>query len=234
MDEENINENTTKEELINDNTIDKNTVKENPIKENTINGNIVNENIINKKTRNKHKNTNSNLGIIICLIIIIALVIALYMMWSYYNSESFKNSKNRTPITSEEFKSIIETKGFNVYGKDNDAVKEGVGDDLYVGCKSMFICEKNDGSDNFRVNFFETIDENVGFWAYYQEIVAIESSNNGQFFETNDVEGNYYKYTALSNGYYYVMVKIDKTILFGQIDADKKDVLDELLKELNY
>ena len=224
MDEENINENTANENLIKENTIDKNTVKEN----------IADENMINKKIRNKRKKANSNFGIIICLIIIIALVIALYLMWSYYNSEDFRNANNRTPITSEEFKSIIETKGFNVYGKDNDAVKEGVGDDLYVGCKSMFICEKNDGSDNFRVNFFETIDENVGFWAYYQEIVTIERSNNGQFFETNDVEGNYYKYTALSNGYYYVMVKIDKTILFGQIDADKKDVLDELLKELNY
>ncbi len=45
---------------------------------------------------------------------------------------------------------------------------------------------------------------------------------------------NYYKYSILSNGYYNVTSRIDNTLIFCKTKAENKDIIINLLNELEY
>ena len=173
------------------------------------------------------KHIKLSLATTICIVIILLLVVSLIITVYYYNS--INKEEKHIPITSENFKNYIGQHQFNVYNAlnylDDSTFKEGV--------KVGYLTEKNDNKD-FQVNFFEFKDEAHTMYAYYDEIISIEKNNNGEFIETNENISNYSKYTAFSNGYYYVMIKIDNTIIFTKIEKDNKEVVDNLLQELGY
>lgn len=173
----------------------------------------------------------SNLGIIICLIIIIVLAGLLVFMWNYYNN--FEKTINKSTITSEEFKKYIEAKGFNIYNAEEYLENNSYTGYLKDGLKSGYITNKNDENE-YRINFYELKDENHTFYLYYDAILSTEKNNTGEFLEAKEENGNYYKYAALTNGYYEVIIKIDNTLIYGQIDANKRDELDSILNELGY
>lgn len=173
------------------------------------------------------KSIKLSLGITICIFIILLLIATLIVTVIYYNN--LNKVEKHIPITSEKFKSYIGQHEFNVYDALNYIPNSTFRDGIKVG----YLTEKNDNKD-FQVNFFEFKDEAYTMYAYYDEIISIEKNNNGEFTETNENISNYSKYTAFSNGYYYVMIKIDNTIIFTKIEKDNKEVVDNLLQELGY
>ena len=173
------------------------------------------------------KSVKMTLGTVICIIIIVLLVISLICTISYYKN---KNKKEvHKPITVEAFKKFIDTKGFNVV----DALDYLQSSTFKDGLKAGYITQKNDDKE-FQVNFFEFKDEVHTVYAYCDEIISIEKNNTGEFTENNEMKVNYAKYTAFSNGYYNVMIRIDNTLLFAKIQKDQKETVDNLLKDLGY
>ena len=168
-----------------------------------------------------------SLGMIISIFIIVLLVAVIVGMMFYYRNTN--KTKKYTPITSDKFKSYIETQGFNTYNAletmSDSVIKEGI--------KSGYITHKND-NESFQVNFFELKDEAHTMYGYYDTVIGIEKNNTGEFNETSETISNYSKYTAFSNGYYYVLVRIDNTVLFAKVEKENKQLVDNILKELGY
>ena len=79
---------------------------------------------------------------------------------------------------------------------------------------------------------YEVVEGSLSHQKYYDEIIRIEKNNTGEFNETSETISNYSKYTAFSNGYYYVLVRIDNTVLFSKIEKENKQLVDNILKEL--
>lgn len=166
----------------------------------------------------------------IYIIIIILLISALVGMYYYYNTNRLHKPIRKESISTQQVKDYLNTKGFaiedaNSYLDDDSILKEAL--------KNGIITQNNNSND-FRINFFEINDENHAMYSYYDEILRIEKDNNGEFVENYESGDNYLRYTALTNGYYIVMSKVDNTVLFGKIKSSEKETLDSMLEELKY
>ena len=163
----------------------------------------------------------------ICIFIILLLIVALISTIVYY--KNLHEEKKYVPITSEKFKNYIGKQGFDVYNAldylPDSTFKEGI--------KVGYLTHKNNDKD-FQINFFEFLTETYTMYSYYNEVITIEKNNNEELVENNINTSNYSKYTALSNEYYYVMIRIDNTVIYTKTDKDNKQIVDNLLQELGY
>lgn len=137
---------------------------------------------------------------------------------------------NKNAITAEKFKSAIMTKDFTINVLQDAFSEEAIKKD---GIKKGYLTKKLE-DEEYRINFFELEDENSEEYMFYKEINIIRSEDNGELKETIEKSMNHTKYTALTNGKYEVISRIGNTIIWGTIDADKKQILVDLLNELGY
>lgn len=177
------------------------------------------------------KSKKISLSTIICCVIILLLSVTILVIYFYYNNltKTIEGS-DKNMITAEKFKEYIETKGFNVHKEDEiynlaATIKEGT--------KQSYFTEKND-KDDFRINFFEFIDESNVMYHYYQAVLSTETNNNGMFTENSEKSLNHTKYSAVSNGNYIVVSRIKDTLIWGTINAENRQDLDNIIEDLGY
>lgn len=177
------------------------------------------------------------IGVIINIIAVIVILVLVGILFSN-NSKLNKISNeineikgtDKKAITAEEFKNIISAKGFNINVPEEAFTKEAI---EKSGIKDGYLTREIEDKE-YRVNFFEFEDENSEQYMYYDGINTIRSGNNGDIKETIEKSMNHTRYTALSNGNYTVISRIGNTLIWGTIDADKKQDLIDLLNEFGY
>ena len=181
-----------------------------------------------------------NLTSAICIVIIILLIIGLIGLYLTYskkidtlNDDIVKlKGSNRKAITAEQFKSKIETKGFNVYSENNIQLN----DIIKSGTKKYYGTVKND-DNSFKINFFEFDDTNFTKYEFYEVPAIIQYNNSnseGNLIETSEDSLNYSKYTAINNGKYTIVSRIDNTICWGTSSTENKQIIDDIFTELGY
>lgn len=177
------------------------------------------------------------LVVIISIIVVIAILALIGIL--YTNNVKLKKLNNemneikgvnKKAITSEEFKNIILTKGFNVNTVDEVLTDEVI---KKVGIKKGYIT-RNIEDKEYRINFYEHEDENSEQYWFYDGIFDVRNEGNWNITETIEKSMNHTKYTALTNGNYIVISRIGNTLIWATINADKKQELIDLLDEFGY
>ena len=176
----------------------------------------------------------SNNSLLVVVIIIILLLILGGMWYFYFHPDvlSKTGGNRKEPITAQQFKEYINTKGFAVY--DYDIEKNGkhvLSEGIISATKNGYITENNDLKD-YRINFFDIKDNNHAMYYCYETIIATEENNKGEFVENYESGDNYLIYSALTNGNYVVVIKVDNSILYGIINIDNRELLDNVINDL--
>lgn len=150
----------------------------------------------------------------IVVILIIVLLIA---------GCSFVLFKSKTAITSNEFKSKMEEKGYTVIDYTYQFEE-------YSFVKKVYAAV--DGNMTYQIEFFEFEDENRAMNAFKENKSTFEEAKTGTS-SNSEVNGtNHSKYTQNSGGKYSVVSRIANTLLYANVnDADSlavKSVMEEL------
>ena len=130
---------------------------------------------------------------------------------------------NKKSISSNEFKSIMSEKGFDV----QDATKQ-FSDYDYV--KRTYIAL----NDDFQIEFYELSDEEKAKGFYETNKSIFESSKESGYSQFNNSVGNHSKYTLKTGGKYKVVSRIDNTVIYLNVLEEYKDEIKDILKDLGY
>ncbi len=152
----------------------------------------------------------------ICVVIIlIALFIARFI----------SINKDKIAISAYDFQNNMESKGYII----NDASEQF---EDYNNIKQVYLAIKEDYS--YQIEFYEFSDaENAqDFFEYNKSI--FESSKGSSSAEKSTALKNYSKYTLSTSGEYKVLSRIDNTVVYINVDAEYKNEINDVLKELGY
>ena len=132
--------------------------------------------------------------------------------------------KNKTAITAEDFKSRMESKGYNVQDATNQFSSNPEVKKVYIALNS-----------NYQIEFYEidTLDNAVLFYNNNNKNIFEQSKSNVSSYTSKEL-ANYAKYRLNTSGKYKVVSRIDNTVIYLNVnDTYKKDV-DSILNSLGY
>jgi roadblock/LC7 domain-containing protein len=131
-------------------------------------------------------------------------------------------STNKTPLTSDGFKEKMEEAGFEIYDI-TDQYEEGLLDAAFVTMK-----------EDYKLEFYvlNTSDDAKAMYnANKSDFEDLRSGNSAY----NSVNlGNHASYKLTTEDGYYVVSRIDNTLVFVKTDKKNKDAINKVLKDLGY
>lgn len=134
-------------------------------------------------------------------------------------------NKQKTPITSSDFKTTMESKGYVV----TDATSQFSGYD-YV--KKVYVAQSSDAS--YQIEFYQMSDESYAA-TFYSNNKSIFASSAGTSTGNTEFSGkNYSKYSLTSNGKYQYISRIDNTVVYLSVDSSYVDNAKDIVKKLGY
>jgi hypothetical protein len=131
-------------------------------------------------------------------------------------------STNKTPLTSDGFKEKMEEAGFEIYDI-TDQYEEGLLQAAYVAMK-----------EDYRLEFYvlnTNDDAKAMFNANQSDFEDLRSGNSS--YNSVDI-GNHSSYKLTTEDGYYVLSRIDNTLVFVKTDKKNKDAISNTLKNLGY
>ena len=157
-------------------------------------------------------------------VLLIVMIIALFFAIGGCAVYSILN-REKDSITSEEFKSIMENKGYTIVDVTNQYAQYG-----YI--EKGYIAITNDRQ--YQVEFYTLTDNEKAVYFYNTNKTIFENSKQGVTSEKSAELKNYCKYTLNNNGKYKVISRIDNTAIYLNVDEQYKDIIKDLLKEIGY
>lgn len=137
-------------------------------------------------------------------------------------------STKKNSISSEEFKSKMEEKGYTlIEATDQFPTAE------YLK-KVYLACDVENQSINYQIEFYEFSDDDNAVKFFNQNKAIFEESKSSSSIETSTSIGNNAKYTLTANSKYKVLSRINNTVIFVDVDSKYKDTVNDVLKELGY
>lgn len=134
--------------------------------------------------------------------------------------------KQKTPITAEEFKTKLESKGYITA----DATYQY---SEYDYIKQVYIAANNDYS--YQIEFYELSNVDYAMNFYNTNKNIFESTKGSSInAETNVELKNYAKYTLSVNGKYKVISRINNTVIYIDVEDNNKDTVKKVLEEIGY
>ncbi|MGN0430917.1 MAG: hypothetical protein ACI4EQ_01005 [Lachnospiraceae bacterium] len=130
---------------------------------------------------------------------------------------------NRTAVSVSEFNNVLEDKGYIIEDATGQIAPESItAISLAVG-------------DDYQIEFYE-FKNNAAATAVFNENKNIFESyaSGGASAEITKNIMNYSYYSVTSSGTYYMLAKIDNTMLYAVADSEYKDEIVEIVKELGY
>ena len=128
----------------------------------------------------------------------------------------------KTPLTAEEFTDLMEQAGYQIY--DGSVENQGV----------MVFLPAVDPDDRFDIEFYVFYSSETAEYAF-DGIKAGLKSQNGVWYMTTDIAAaNYSRYSGTQNDIYYIVSRIDNTIIYVMTEAENKNEVNETLKTLGY
>lgn len=131
----------------------------------------------------------------------------------------------KTPATAESFEALMTEKGFTVSRADSVV-------DEYSFVRNVVLAVSPDGS--YQLEFYEFADSEYAgnFFASNKEL--FESAKVGSSSSASTSLKNFEKYTMTNSGRFYAVAVLDNTGIYVTADAEYKDAIKEILKELGY
>ena len=157
-------------------------------------------------------------------ILLIVMIIGLIFTIGGVATYSILN-KEKESITSEEFKSIMESKGYKIVEITSQYAQYG-----YI--EKAYIATTNDRK--YQIEFYTLSNDESAIYFYNTNKTIFENSKQGVTSETNAELKNYSKYTLNNNGKYNVISRINNTAIYINEDEQYKDIIKDLLKEIGY
>lgn len=132
-------------------------------------------------------------------------------------------NKEKTSITAETFKSIMENKGYTILDAKYQFAEYDFVQKVYLAMK-----------ENYQIEFYE-MQDNQNAVDFYNNNVNIAEQSKATSSANTQVNGkNYNKYTLSSNGKYKVISRINNTVVYLNVDTQYKDSVKTILDELGY
>ena len=158
-------------------------------------------------------------------VLIIALVVFALLMGIAFIALFVNLNKEKTAITSSEFKNAMEAKGYYV----SDALSQ-FSEYNYVTSAYVAI----DNTYSYKIEFYTLSDESYATLFYDNNKTIFENSASNASAKTDVTLKNSAKYTLSSNNKYMVVSRIANTVIFVNVDSQYKDTIQKLLKEFDY
>lgn len=137
----------------------------------------------------------------------------------------FNLTKEKTPISAEDFKSSMESKGFVV----QDVTSQF---SMYDYVKQAYVALNPDSS--YQIEFYQISDNTYATSFYNTNKSIFESNKESTAAETDINISNYSKYTLSSGGKYQVVSRIDNTAIYLDVSDTYRDDVKEILNEFGY
>lgn len=157
-------------------------------------------------------------ALIVLLIIAVIIILAVGGLFFYLNIE-------KEPITVDEFKSIMESKKYELIDVSAQFAE-------YDFVKEAYLALDKDA--DYQIEFYELSDEENTIAFYNNNKKSFENSKSGNSVETTLNGKNYSRYVLSSDGEYMLLSRIDNTMIYVCEDLELKDTIDNVLDELGY
>lgn len=125
-------------------------------------------------------------------------------------------------LTPNAFAAILKNNGFDIvnlteqYKNNNDI-------------KNVYIGKSNKG---YQIEYFILKDEETASNLLNENASEITNSINTT--QTKREGDNYLKYIFVSNEYYFVVSKVDNTLIYVEASLDNQEEINNLLEQMNY
>ncbi len=129
---------------------------------------------------------------------------------------------NRTPVSVDDFKETMEENGFEIADVTGQLAPESI---------TAIILAYNDA---YQIELYETIDDATATALFAENKDNFEDYAVGSAATLSKNIMNYAYYSVTSSGTYHALSKIDNTMIYVEADAEYKDEISEILKELGY
>ena len=130
---------------------------------------------------------------------------------------------NKKAITTSEFKSTMESKGFTTID-----VLEQFSEYKYV--KEATVAK----NDDFQIEFYVLSDTERADYMFNTNKKIFQNSKGSSTFETKSKIGNYETYSLTSSGYYMYISRVNNTVIYLNVNESKKDTVIKIIKDLGY
>lgn len=132
---------------------------------------------------------------------------------------------NKTAITSDDFKSKMESSGYTVQEATNQ-----MSDYDYI--KQVYIAISSDST--YQIEFYELSDNDYASSFFNNNKKTFEDSKSSGSTKTSVSVDNNEKYTLTTNGKFKVVSRIDNTVIYLNVDDNYKSSVKDVLKNLGY
>ncbi len=132
---------------------------------------------------------------------------------------------NKTSITSADFKSKMESKGYTVQDATSQMSEYDYINQVYIAISS---------DSTYQIEFYELSDSDYASSFFNNNKKTFENSKSSGSAETSVSAGNNAKYTLTTNGKFKVVSRIDNTVIYLNVDDDYKSSVKDVLKDLGY
>jgi len=134
-------------------------------------------------------------------------------------------NREKESISAEEFKSIMENKGYTIVDATSQFAQ-------YRYVQKVYIAITNDRK--YQIEFYTLSNDEGAIYFYNTNKTILENSKQGTTSETNAEFKNYCKYTLNNNGKYKAISRINNSVIYLNVEEQYKDSVKDLLKEIGY
>lgn len=132
---------------------------------------------------------------------------------------------NKTAISSDDFKSRMEQKGFSVQEATSQFSEHDYVEKVYIALSD---------DSKYQIEFYELSDADKASSFFNNNKELFEDSKSSSSSETSVNLGNNSKYTLTTNGKYKVVSRIDNTVIYLDVADNYKSNIKDILKDLGY
>ncbi|MBQ8249729.1 MAG: hypothetical protein IJY93_07625 [Clostridia bacterium] len=147
---------------------------------------------------------------------VVMLIVSLILLLSACTSD-------KTAKTADEFTTLMEGKGFTVLDVTEDTETNGLANAVLIAM-----------NDNYQIEFYDLIDNESGEGVFYNNQDIFDSANSVKTMSTEVSTSNYNYYSFTGGDEFYLIARIDNTMLYCVAAKDYKTEIKDIVKELGY
>lgn len=132
---------------------------------------------------------------------------------------------DRTALTSEEFKTIIEEHGYEVVDVIDQFADYDHIDAAYVATHSVL---------SYQIEFYQISDDKTAERMFESNVEMMEKEKDSYTSKTSFSLGNYEKYTFTTNEMYESVVRIGDTLIYCNVAEEYGPYAKEMIELLGY
>lgn len=131
-------------------------------------------------------------------------------------------SAQRRPVTPEEFQARGEAAGYQVVDCTDQFPQEGVQSVLAARC------------DGYHIEFYQFAGKEEALLSFESTLKALEDGREDSVSQTQTAFANYNLCRLTTADEYYVLTRIECTLLYAAAPLDKREELEQWTEELGY